>query len=153
MKIPLANCHHTFFLSHTSIHFLSGSIKKFRSNKVREISLLRALKKFTSNLKDLDRKEQTELNKDFSTQAYTKALLSLPHNALAFYVHAYSSLVWNQAASYRLSQLGRNVIAGDLVEIDESTEVRIKIFKLFQFQKTCFHQLILKSIIITRVVI
>nr|XP_023647208.1 pseudouridylate synthase 7 homolog-like protein [Paramormyrops kingsleyae] len=45
----------------------------------------------------------------------TRAWLSLPHGMRVFYTHAYCSRLWNEAATYRLRQLGRHVVQGDLV--------------------------------------
>ncbi|XP_062850689.1 pseudouridylate synthase PUS7L [Trichomycterus rosablanca] len=43
------------------------------------------------------------------------AWLSLPHSMRVFYVHAYCSRVWNEAASFRLETLGLKPAQGDLV--------------------------------------
>ena len=106
--------------------FYVGTIKRFRSNNVREISILRALRKFTSNVKDfgtcaLDLERSSEL---VIAEAYRKALLSLPHNILVFYVHAYCSLIWNKAATERLRNFKHSVMEGDLVMADGESKVR-----------------------------
>ncbi|KAF5888731.1 putative cyclin-related protein FAM58B [Clarias magur] len=45
----------------------------------------------------------------------TRAWLSLPHGIRVFYLHAYCSRVWNQAADFRLQALGPRAVQGDLV--------------------------------------
>jgi len=96
------------------------------------LTLLRALRKFTSNLKQFGNDCPTsQLEEKFSSepissgtlssQAYIKALLSLPHHILVFYVHSYCSLVWNKIAEKRLRQFGTTVLEGDMV-MKESTD-------------------------------
>ncbi|XP_016136125.1 LOW QUALITY PROTEIN: pseudouridylate synthase 7 homolog-like protein, partial [Sinocyclocheilus grahami] len=41
--------------------------------------------------------------------------LSLPHSMRVFYLHSYCSRVWNEAAKYRLQELGFKPVQGDLV--------------------------------------
>ncbi|XP_077026735.1 pseudouridylate synthase PUS7L [Tamandua tetradactyla] len=48
-----------------------------------------------------------------------QAWFSFPHSMRIFYVHAYSSKIWNEAVSYRLSTYGSRVVEGDLVCLDE----------------------------------
>uniref|UniRef100_A0A8C6SPP9 Pseudouridylate synthase PUS7L n=1 Tax=Neogobius melanostomus TaxID=47308 RepID=A0A8C6SPP9_9GOBI len=45
-----------------------------------------------------------------------QAWLSLPHSMRIFYLHAYCSRLWNEAAEHRLKTFGHNVIQGDLVQ-------------------------------------
>lgn len=51
-----------------------------------------------------------------------QAWLSFPHSMRIFYAHAYSSRIWNEAASYRLEAYGTKVVAGDLICLDEDAE-------------------------------
>ncbi|KAK3544246.1 hypothetical protein QTP86_008706 [Hemibagrus guttatus] len=44
-----------------------------------------------------------------------QAWLSLPHGMRVFYLHAYCSRIWNEAASFRLRTLGPSPVRGDLV--------------------------------------
>lgn len=43
------------------------------------------------------------------------AWLSLPHSMRVFYLHAYCSRLWNEAACFRLQALGSRPVEGDLV--------------------------------------
>ncbi|TSM20251.1 Pseudouridylate synthase 7 homolog-like protein [Bagarius yarrelli] len=45
----------------------------------------------------------------------THAWLSLPHAIRVFYLHAYCSRLWNEAACFRLQTLGARSVQGDLV--------------------------------------
>ncbi|XP_004711582.1 pseudouridylate synthase 7 homolog-like protein [Echinops telfairi] len=47
-----------------------------------------------------------------------QAWFSFPHSMRIFYVHAYSSKIWNEAVSYRLATYGSRVVEGDLVCLD-----------------------------------
>lgn len=73
--------------------------------KVREKMLLRALNRYGVN-----------------HEACTKGWLNIPHSMRIFYVHAYCSKIWNEAASYRLKIYGSKVVEGDLVFSEESDE-------------------------------
>lgn len=52
---------------------------------------------------------------------YKKAFLSITKTMRMMFVHAFQSFVWNKMASYRISQMGRSVIKGDLVLSDISS--------------------------------
>ncbi|KAL6944949.1 hypothetical protein ACO0QE_002391 [Hanseniaspora vineae] len=65
------------------------------------------------------RTKDTSLN-DYSESDYYSAVMKIPRNLRTMYVHAYQSYVWNKVASYRIKEFGLNVIAGDLV-IDDAT--------------------------------
>ncbi|OMP83038.1 Multisubstrate pseudouridine synthase 7 [Diplodia seriata] len=54
------------------------------------------------------------------------ALGTLPKNLRGMYVHAYQSIVWNVAASERLSRHGAKVIPGDLVLVSEHRDKEVK---------------------------
>ncbi|NWI18188.1 PUS7L protein, partial [Crypturellus soui] len=73
--------------------------------KVREKMMLRALNRYGMN-----------------HEGCTKGWLNIPHAMRIFYVHAYCSKIWNEAASYRLSTYGSKVVEGDLVISEESNE-------------------------------
>ena len=47
-----------------------------------------------------------------------QAWFSFPHSMRIFYIHAYSSRIWNEAASYRLATYGPTVVEGDLICLD-----------------------------------
>lgn len=81
--------------------------------KVREKMLLRALNRYGVN-----------------HEGCTKGWLNIPHSMRIFYVHAYCSKIWNEAASYRLKIYGTEVVEGDLVlpnENDESVSLNDKV--------------------------
>lgn len=69
-------------------------------HKLREISILRTLKRFGLT----------------STESYAKALMSLPHNSRLLYVHSFCSFIWNEMATKRLSRYGIKVVPGDLAK-------------------------------------
>ena len=50
---------------------------------------------------------------------YLSALQCIPRALRLIYVHAYQSLVWNCAASYRWKQFGNRVLEGDLVLVSD----------------------------------
>ncbi|NXF94467.1 PUS7L protein, partial [Eubucco bourcierii] len=81
-----------------------GALMMLPEFKVREKMLLRALNRYGVN-----------------HEGCTKAWLSVPHSMRIFYVHAYCSKIWNEAASYRLQIYGSKVVEGDLV-LEESAE-------------------------------
>lgn len=70
--------------------------------KVRERALLESLHRF-----------------GVTEEGCIQAWFSLPHSMRIFYVHAYSSKIWNEAVSYRLATYGSRVVEGDLVCLDE----------------------------------
>ncbi|KFU96089.1 Pseudouridylate synthase 7 homolog-like, partial [Chaetura pelagica] len=82
-----------------------GALGMLPEFKVREKMLLRALHRYGVN-----------------HEGCTKGWLNIPHSMRIFYVHAYCSKIWNEAASYRLQIYGSKVVEGDLVfsEHDES---------------------------------
>ncbi|KAM6438037.1 pseudouridylate synthase PUS7L isoform 1-T3 [Liasis olivaceus] len=73
--------------------------------KVREKMLLRALNRYG-------------LNPDGCMRGW----LSIPHAMRIFYIHAYCSKVWNEAASYRVKIYGTRVVTGDLIFSGKTTE-------------------------------
>ncbi|XP_009562752.2 pseudouridylate synthase PUS7L isoform X1 [Cuculus canorus] len=82
-----------------------GALVMLPEFKVRERMLLRALNRYGVN-----------------HEGCTKGWLSIPHSMRIFYVHAYCSKIWNEAASYRLSIYGSKVVEGDLVFSEETDE-------------------------------
>ncbi|KAL6473582.1 hypothetical protein MHYP_G00171430 [Metynnis hypsauchen] len=84
-------------------HFLhTGNAKEslllMPAYKARERLMLRALHRYGSGQEGCER-----------------AWLSLPHGMRVFYLHAYCSRLWNEAASYRLNTLPHWPVQGDLV--------------------------------------
>ncbi|XP_062374468.1 pseudouridylate synthase PUS7L [Sardina pilchardus] len=84
-------------------HFLNtGNAKEslalMPGYKVRECLLLRALHRYGAG-----------------PEGSAHAWLSLPHGMRVFYLHAYCSRVWNDAAAHRLRTLGAEPAQGDLV--------------------------------------
>ncbi|KAM8820116.1 pseudouridylate synthase PUS7L [Eudromia elegans] len=82
-----------------------GTLTMLPEFKVREKMMLRALNRYGVN-----------------HEGCTKGWLSIPHSMRIFYVHAYCSKIWNEAASYRLRTYGSKVVEGDLVVSEESNE-------------------------------
>ncbi|NWV23888.1 PUS7L protein, partial [Origma solitaria] len=82
-----------------------GTLGMLPEFKVREKMLLRALNRYGVN-----------------HEGCTKGWLNIPHSLRIFYVHAYCSKIWNEAASYRLKTYGSKVVEGDLVFLEESDE-------------------------------
>lgn len=101
-------------------HFLqTGNAKEalmmMPVSKARERLMLRALNRYGTG-------------PDGCAQAW----LSLPHSMRIFYLHAYCSRVWNEAAEHRLKYLGHSVIQGDLVQdvkckVDDNDQTRIHV--------------------------
>ncbi|KAI1882300.1 hypothetical protein AGOR_G00249260 [Albula goreensis] len=86
-------------------HFLQTenakeSLALMPEHKVRERLMLRALHRY-----------------GMGQEGCARGWLSLPHGMRVFYIHAYCSRVWNQAAAFRLQRLGRGpgAVQGDLV--------------------------------------
>ncbi|XP_060047727.1 pseudouridylate synthase PUS7L isoform X2 [Erinaceus europaeus] len=79
-----------------------GTLSLMPEFKVRERVLLESLHRF-----------------GVTEEGCVQAWFSLPHSMRLFYVHAYSSKIWNEAASYRLATYGPRVVEGDLVCLDE----------------------------------
>ncbi|KFV56418.1 Pseudouridylate synthase 7 homolog-like, partial [Tyto alba] len=82
-----------------------GTLVMLPEFKVREKMLLRALNRYGVN-----------------HEGCTKGWLNIPHSMRIFYVHAYCSKIWNEAASYRLKIYGSKVVEGDLVFSEENDE-------------------------------
>ncbi|NXU00188.1 PUS7L protein, partial [Buphagus erythrorhynchus] len=82
-----------------------GTLVMLPEFKVREKMLLRALNRYGVN-----------------HEGCTKGWLNIPHSLRIFYVHAYCSKIWNEAASYRLKTYGSKVVKGDLVFLEENDE-------------------------------
>ncbi|KAM6215801.1 pseudouridylate synthase PUS7L [Rhynchocyon petersi] len=69
--------------------------------KVRERAVLESLNRF-----------------GMTEEGCIQAWFSFPHSMRIFYIHAYSSKIWNEAVSYRLATYGSRVVEGDLVCLD-----------------------------------
>ncbi|XP_024113186.1 pseudouridylate synthase PUS7L isoform X1 [Pongo pygmaeus] len=82
-----------------------GTLSLMPEFKVRERALLEALHRF-----------------GMTEEGCIQAWFSLPHSMRIFYVHAYTSKIWNEAVSYRLETYGARVVQGDLVCLDEDID-------------------------------
>ncbi|XP_059538600.1 pseudouridylate synthase PUS7L [Myotis daubentonii] len=79
-----------------------GTLSLMPEFKVRERALLESLHRFS-----------------MTEEGCIQAWFSFPHSMRIFYIHAYSSKIWNEAVSYRLATYGSRVVEGDLVCLDE----------------------------------
>ncbi|XP_036310415.1 pseudouridylate synthase 7 homolog-like protein isoform X2 [Pipistrellus kuhlii] len=79
-----------------------GTLSLMPEFKVRERALLESLHRF-----------------GMTEEGCIQAWFSFPHSMRIFYIHAYSSKIWNEAVSYRLATYGSRVVEGDLVCLDE----------------------------------
>uniref|UniRef100_A0A8D1VBH6 Pseudouridylate synthase PUS7L n=1 Tax=Sus scrofa TaxID=9823 RepID=A0A8D1VBH6_PIG len=82
-----------------------GTFSLMPEFKVRERALLESLHRF-----------------GMTEEGCVQAWFSFPHSMRIFYVHAYSSKIWNEAASYRLATYGSRVVEGDLVCLEEDVD-------------------------------
>ncbi|XP_059969831.1 pseudouridylate synthase PUS7L isoform X2 [Mesoplodon densirostris] len=82
-----------------------GTLSLMPEFKVRERALLESLHRF-----------------GVTEEGCIQAWFSFPHSMRIFYVHAYSSKIWNEAVSYRLATYGSRVVEGDLVCLDEDID-------------------------------
>ncbi|XP_067552355.1 pseudouridylate synthase PUS7L isoform X3 [Pseudorca crassidens] len=82
-----------------------GTLSLMPEFKVRERALLESLHRF-----------------GMTEEGCIQAWFSFPHSMRIFYVHAYSSKIWNEAVSYRLATYGSRVVEGDLVCLDEDID-------------------------------
>ncbi|XP_060268690.1 pseudouridylate synthase PUS7L isoform X2 [Ovis aries] len=82
-----------------------GTLSLMPEFKVRERALLDSLHRF-----------------GMTEEGCIQAWFSFPHSMRIFYVHAYSSKIWNEAVSYRLATYGSRVVEGDLVCLDEDAD-------------------------------
>ncbi|NP_001106585.1 pseudouridylate synthase 7 homolog-like protein [Xenopus tropicalis] len=80
-----------------------GTLALMPHYKIRERMVLRAINRYGMN-----------------NEGCVRAWLSLPHSSRIFYIHAFCSKVWNEAASYRFTLYGTKVVQGDLVDCNES---------------------------------
>ena len=90
-----------FFISDDA----KGPLSLMPEFKVRERALLESLHRF-----------------GMTEEGCVQAWFSFPHSMRIFYVHAYSSKIWNEAASYRLATYGSRVVEGDLVCLEEDVD-------------------------------
>nr|XP_045221023.1 pseudouridylate synthase 7 homolog-like protein isoform X2 [Macaca fascicularis] len=84
---------------------VKGTLSLMPEFKARERALLEALHRF-----------------GMTEEGCIQAWFSLPHSMRIFYVHAYTSKIWNEAVSYRLATYGARVVEGDLVCLDEDID-------------------------------
>ncbi|KAM4748582.1 pseudouridylate synthase PUS7L [Rhinophrynus dorsalis] len=77
---------------------VKGTLALMPDYKIRERLLLRALNRYGMN-----------------HDGCVRGWLSIPHSMRIFYIHAFCSKVWNEAASYRFLMYGSKVVEGDLI--------------------------------------
>lgn len=82
-----------------------GTLSLMPEFRVRERALLESLHRF-----------------GVTEEGCVRAWFSFPHSMRIFYIHAYSSRIWNEAASYRLAAYGPKVVEGDLICSDEDAD-------------------------------
>ncbi|XP_066477464.1 pseudouridylate synthase PUS7L-like [Tiliqua scincoides] len=82
-----------------------GTLAMLPDYKVREKMLLRALNRYGIN-----------------QEGYTRGWLSIPHSMCIFYIRAYYSKIWNEAAAYRIKIYGTRVVSGDLIFCEKSAD-------------------------------
>ncbi|XP_045409945.1 pseudouridylate synthase 7 homolog-like protein isoform X1 [Lemur catta] len=82
-----------------------GTLSLMPEFKVRERALLESLHRF-----------------GMTEEGCVQAWFSFPHSMRIFYVHAYSSKIWNEAVSYRLATYGSRVVEGDLICLEEDID-------------------------------
>ncbi|XP_073476044.1 pseudouridylate synthase PUS7L [Aquarana catesbeiana] len=75
-----------------------GALSLMPDFKVREKMMLRALNRY-----------------GMTDEGYIRCWLSIPHSMRIFYIHAFCSKIWNEAASYRMATYGLKAVEGDLV--------------------------------------
>ncbi|XP_075713157.1 pseudouridylate synthase PUS7L [Rhinoderma darwinii] len=83
---------------------IKGTLPLMPAYKVRERMLLRALNRY-----------------GISDDGCIRGWLSIPHSMRIFYIHAYCSKVWNEAASYRIATYGSKAVEGDLIFHNQDT--------------------------------
>ncbi|XP_006168612.1 pseudouridylate synthase 7 homolog-like protein isoform X2 [Tupaia chinensis] len=79
-----------------------GTLSLMPEFKVRDRALLESLHRF-----------------GMTEEGCIQAWFSFPHSMRIFYIHAYSSKIWNEAVSYRLATYGSRVVEGDLICLDK----------------------------------
>ncbi|XP_006888247.1 PREDICTED: pseudouridylate synthase 7 homolog-like protein [Elephantulus edwardii] len=84
---------------------VKGTHSRMPEFKVRERAMLESLNRF-----------------GMTEEGCVQAWFSFPHSMRIFYIHAYSSKIWNEAASYRLATYGSRVVEGDLVCLDGNVD-------------------------------
>ncbi|XP_075816559.1 pseudouridylate synthase PUS7L [Microtus pennsylvanicus] len=85
-----------------------GTLSLMPEFRVRERALLESLHRF-----------------GVTEEGCVQAWFSFPHSMRIFYIHAYSSKIWNEAASYRLAAYGSRVVEGDLICLDEDVDEHV----------------------------
>jgi len=61
----------------------------------------------------------------FGNDKYLEAIRCLSYSVRTFWINAYQSLLWNQAASMRIQLYGTKVVEGDLYHDDTTDEVKV----------------------------
>lgn len=73
-----------------------------------------------SILRQLVNEKKDPQTKQFAKGAYYNAINQIPRNLRIMYGHAYQSYIWNIVASFRVDNIGLQVVVGDLVLEDEA---------------------------------
>ncbi|ODV85491.1 hypothetical protein CANARDRAFT_198662 [[Candida] arabinofermentans NRRL YB-2248] len=97
-----------------------------------------------SILSRLDKCDKTS-DGDYSDNSYFNAIMGIPRNLRIMYGHAYQSYVWNTVASRRIQLFGLEVVAGDLVLVDNDKDKKdvveeVKIVKEFDVNNEDFEE-------------
>ncbi|XP_052016434.1 pseudouridylate synthase PUS7L isoform X4 [Apodemus sylvaticus] len=95
-----------------------GTLSMMPEFRVRERALLESLHRF-----------------GVTEEGCVQAWFSFPHSMRIFYIHAYSSRIWNEAASYRLATYGPTVVAGDLICLDGDADEHFPSSKVHRVTK------------------
>lgn len=77
---------------------VAGTLEKMPHHRSREVYVLKGLRQH-----------------GYTNRGCVHALMNIPHNWRGFYLHTFTSLLWNHLASYRVREYGLKPVEGDLV--------------------------------------
>jgi tRNA pseudouridine13 synthase len=99
---------------------------RFQNGETEENEVLCA-KKFLKTLNRFMTAENSILQSlSRKPKDYKRAFTCIPKTLRMMFLHAVQSLIWNQAASYRLSSMDKdNVLPGDLVKLEGDSDVKV----------------------------